>query len=112
MAVLSNLNLSSGTRLVVIGELAGVTQQAIGPVARELASLGYVNTAADPSDGRAKLVSLTAAGRQVIEHAQPIIDRIEGEVRDNLGPAGFETLVGLLNNLLDEFDEGDAFPNR
>jgi DNA-binding MarR family transcriptional regulator len=112
VAVLSNLDLSGGTRLVVIAERAGVTKQAIGPVARELESMGYVSIAADPSDGRAKLVSLTAAGRQVIDHAQPIIDRIEGEVRDNLGPAGFETLVKLLNNLLDDFDEGDAYPER
>jgi DNA-binding MarR family transcriptional regulator len=112
VAVLSNLDLSGGTRLVVIAERAGVTKQAIGPVARELESLGYVSTAADPSDGRAKLVSLTSAGRQVIEHAQPIIDRIESEVRNNLGPAGFETLVELLNNLLDDFDEGDAYPER
>jgi DNA-binding MarR family transcriptional regulator len=112
VVVLSNLDFSGGTRLVAIAERAGVTKQAVGPVARELESMGYVSTAADPSDGRAKLVSLTAAGRQVIEHAQPIIDRIEDEVRHNLGPAGFETLVSLLNNLLDDFDEGDAYPER
>ena len=112
VAVLSNLDLSHGTRLVTIAERAGVTKQAIGPVVRELEAMGYVSTDADPSDGRAKLASLTPAGRQVIDQAQPIIDRIEGTVRANLGPAGFELLVRLLGDLLDGFDEGDAYPER
>ena len=97
---------------MAIAERAGVTKQAIGPVVRELEALGYVSTAADPSDGRAKLVSLTTTGRQVIDQAQPIIDRIEAAVRANLGPPGFAALVGLLGRLLDGFEEGDAYPER
>lgn len=112
VGVLSNLDLSEGTWLVALAERAGVTKQAIGPVVRELEGLGYVTTAPDPFDGRAKLVSFTAAGRRVIDQAQPIINQVEGIVRDNLGPAGFETLVGLLGNLLNGFDEGDAYPQR
>jgi DNA-binding MarR family transcriptional regulator len=112
VAVLSNLDLSVGTRLVTVAERAGVTKQAIGPVVRELEKIGYLETASDPSDGRAKLVSFTPEGRRVIEQAQPMIDRIEAAVRGNLGPTGFETLETLLVHLLDGFEEGDAHPER
>lgn len=112
VGVLSNLDLDDGTRPVTLAERAGVTKQSIGPVVRELEHLGYVATAPDPSDGRAKLVSLTPAGRQVIDQAQPIIDRIEDAARANIGPARFEMLVGLLADLLVGFDEGDAHPRR
>jgi len=110
--VLSNLDLTSGTRLVALAERAGVTKQAIGPVVRELEDLGYVSTAPDPSDGRAKLVIFTRAGRQVIDEAQPIINRIERSIRKELTGPGFTTLIDLLNTLLAGFDEGDATPRR
>lgn len=112
VGVLSNLDFDIGTRLVTLAERAGVTKQAIGPVVRELETIGYVSTASDPTDGRAKLVTLTPAGRQVIEQAQPIIDRIEATLSGKLGPGAFDTLVGLLDRLLDGFDEGDAHPQR
>jgi DNA-binding MarR family transcriptional regulator len=112
VGVLSNLDFGEGTRLVTLAERAGVTKQAIGPVVGELESLGYLLREPDPSDGRAKLVNLTAAGKQVIELAQPIIDRIEESVRANLGPVRFDQLIVLLGELLAGFDEGDAHPQR
>ena len=110
--VLTNLDLTTGTRQVTVAERAGVTKQAIGPIVRELETMGYVRTETDPKDGRAKLVSLTAAGRRVIDDAQPLIDQIEAAIRDHLGPTAFETLVDLLAKMLDGFDEGDGYPQR
>jgi DNA-binding MarR family transcriptional regulator len=112
VAVLSNLDLSEGTRLVTLAERAGVTKQAIGPVVRELERLGYARTDPDPTDGRAKLVGLTSTGRRVIDDAQPVIDRIEAAIGDRLGGDGFDTLGRLLTHLLDGFEEGDAAPQR
>ena len=110
VAVLSNVDLDGGTRPVVLADRAGVTKQAIGPVVRELENLGYVSTEPDPSDGRAKLVRFTAAGRAVILDAQPIIDGIEDGLRRQLGAQNFHSLLRLLAQLLASFDEGDAHP--
>jgi DNA-binding MarR family transcriptional regulator len=112
VGVLSNLDYAQGTRQVSLAERAGVTKQAVGPVVRELERLGYVSTHPDPTDHRAKLVSLTDTGRQVIEHAQPIIDRIENSIRANLGAAQYQQLQQLLLALLAGFEEGDAYPPR
>jgi DNA-binding MarR family transcriptional regulator len=110
VGVLSNLDYTQGTRQVTLAERASVTKQAIGPAVRELEQLGYVRTGPDPTDHRAKLVSLTDAGRQVIDHAQPVIDRIENSIRVSIGPAQYQELEQLLLSLLAGFNEGDAYP--
>ena len=110
VGVLSNLDYDRGARQVTLAERAGVTKQAIGPVVRELERLGYVRTDPDPADHRAKLVTLTSAGREVIEHAQPLIDRIENSIRASIGVAQYQELQQLLLSLLAEFQEGDAYP--
>jgi DNA-binding MarR family transcriptional regulator len=110
VAVLSNLDFDHGTRQVTLAERAGVTKQAIGPVVRELQRLGYVRTDPDPTDHRAKLVSFTDTGRQVIEHAQPLIDQIENFIRANLGATHYQELQQLLLSLLTAFQEGEAYP--
>ena len=110
--VLTNLDLRGGTRQVTIAERAGVTKQSVGPIVRELETLGYVRTQPDPNDRRATLVSLTPAGRRVIDTAQPLIDQIEDNIRSQLGESAFDTLVGLLGKLLACFDEGDAYPQH
>ncbi len=110
VGVLSNLDYDQGTRQVAVAERAGVTKQAIGPVVRELERLGYVRTDPDPTDHRATLVSLTETGRQVIEHAQPVIDQIEDSIRASIGPDQYAELEHLLVSLLAGFAEGDAYP--
>ena len=110
VGVLSNLDYSQGTRQVTVAERAGVTKQAVGPTVRELERLGYVRTDPDPTDHRAKLVTLTEAGRQVIDRAQPIIDRIENSIRASIGADQYQELQQLLLSLLAGFQEGDAYP--
>jgi DNA-binding MarR family transcriptional regulator len=110
--VLTNLDLTGGTRQVTIAERAGVTKQSVGPIVRELEAMGYVRTQPDPHDRRATLVSLTSAGRRVIDNAQPLIDRIEDSIRSRMGEAPFEMLIELLGRLLEGFDEGDAYPQH
>jgi DNA-binding MarR family transcriptional regulator len=110
--VLTNLDLEGGTRQVTIAERAGVTKQSIGPVVRELEALGYVRTQADAADRRATRVSLTPDGRRIIDTAQPLIDRLEETIRERLGTTAFDTLIALLNSLLEGFDEGDSYPSR
>src|SRR4051812_44979785 len=53
-----------GSRLTTLAERSGLTKQAIGEVVDELERLGYVERAADATDGRAKLVRLTERGTE------------------------------------------------
>jgi DNA-binding MarR family transcriptional regulator len=51
-----------GSRLTDLAERSGFTKQAIGEVAADLESLGYIERIPDPEDGRAKTIRLTKAG--------------------------------------------------
>ena len=67
----------TGTRLTVLAARAHLTHQSMGEVVAELERRGYVERIADPSDGRARLVRLTPAGRQVVKTALREITAIE-----------------------------------
>jgi DNA-binding MarR family transcriptional regulator len=112
VSVLSNLDLLTPTRMVVIAERAGVTRQAISPIVRQLEELGYVETAADPGDGRARLVRFTARGRRLIRDAQPLIDSVERQARTAVGDDGFEQLVSLLSAMLAADEANEVYPKR
>lgn len=90
-----------------ITELAGeerVTQPAITLLVNRLAERGWVQRIPDPTDGRAVLVSLTAAGEEVFE-------RLRGEYRallheemaalDDGEVATLAAAVEILDNLID-----------
>jgi DNA-binding MarR family transcriptional regulator len=66
-----------GIRLTALAARAGQTHQSMGEVVAELEQRGYVERAPDPDDGRARLVRLTDAGRDVVRAGLEAIDGIE-----------------------------------
>jgi DNA-binding MarR family transcriptional regulator len=66
-----------GTRLTELAARTGMTHQAMGELVTTLEERGYVERRADPSDGRARLVCLTARGRRVVRDALREIADIE-----------------------------------
>ena len=55
---------AGGARVTDLAERARITKQSMGELVSELETLGYVHRAADPSDGRAKVVTFTEDGRR------------------------------------------------
>ena len=53
-----------GTRLTELARRARITKQSMGELVRELETLGYVERAADPADGRAQIIRFTAMGER------------------------------------------------
>jgi DNA-binding MarR family transcriptional regulator len=68
---------AGGTRLTVVAARAGMTHQAVGELVAELEGRGLVERVPDPSDGRARLIRLTAEGREVVRAAVREIAAIE-----------------------------------
>lgn len=66
-----------GTRLTTLAARTGLTHQSVGEVVDVLERRGYVERVRDPIDGRARLVVLTAAGRDLLRAAIAAIDDIE-----------------------------------
>jgi DNA-binding MarR family transcriptional regulator len=79
-----------GTRLTVLAERAGMTHQSMGELVGVLERRGYVERRSDPSDGRVRLVVLTAKGRDAVRLAVREIAAIEAAWLERVGAAGFE----------------------
>lgn len=111
VGVLSNLDYDAEIRLVTLAERAGVTKQAVTPVVNDLVKKGYLRARPDPDDGRAKLVKLTEEGQHLIDAAQPLIVKIEDELRRALGDPRLTQLNDLMVDLLAAVEHGSPYPH-
>ncbi len=68
-----------GMRLGELAERAQLTKQLMNYLVTTLEQLGYVERAPDPTDGRARIVRLTARGLQASQAGRRIIFEIEAD---------------------------------
>jgi DNA-binding MarR family transcriptional regulator len=94
-----------GSRLTELARRANMSPQAMGELVDELEQLDYVVRRPDPTDRRAKLITLTEKGQACIAAGIATINGIEEQLTDRLGERGHRQLRNLLTKLL---DDGDA----
>jgi DNA-binding MarR family transcriptional regulator len=92
-----------GTRLTTLGARAGITRQSITELVTGLERNGYLELRPDPSDGRARLVCLTAEGKALVRRAIAEIAAIEAGWQESFTRAGLDIdLRELLKNAVGE----------
>jgi DNA-binding MarR family transcriptional regulator len=74
-----------GSRLTELAERARMTKQSVGEVTSDLEARGYVERVPDPNDGRAKIIRLTAQGREAQAIGRALIDDIERDWAERIG---------------------------
>jgi DNA-binding MarR family transcriptional regulator len=89
-----------GARLTQLAEAAKLTKQAVGEVASDLEQLGYLERVPDPTDGRAKILMLTAKGREAQETGRRIIGEIEAEWAERYGERELAMLRATLEEIV------------
>jgi len=89
-----------GSRLTALARGANMSPQAMGELVDELEGLGYVQRQPDPSDRRAKLITLTPRGQECIAAGMATIQGIEERLDQVLGPRGHAQLRRLLDRIL------------
>jgi len=67
LSLLDRLDIGGALRVTDLAALEGVTQPAATALVNRLSDQGWVGRTADPTDGRASLVSITDAGRQRLQ---------------------------------------------
>ena len=72
----------------------------MGEIIDELEDLGYVERHPDPTDRRAKLITLTDRGVAAVEAGEATIVGIEDDILAILGPKRYHELRGMLMELL------------
>ncbi len=95
-----------GSRLTELARRANMSPQAMGELVDELEQLEYVVRRPDPTDRRAKLITLTRKGHACIAAGIATIDGIEQQLTHRLGERGHQQLRSLLTKLLDADGEG------
>jgi DNA-binding MarR family transcriptional regulator len=87
-----------GSRLTFLAETSGLTKQAVGEAVDDLEELGYVERVPDPTDGRAKIVRLTAKGTEARAAGRAILDGVEAGWAAEIG----EERVAAMRETLEE----------
>ncbi|MCI4677203.1 MarR family transcriptional regulator [Rhodoblastus acidophilus] len=93
----------NGSRVSDLAERAQMTKQSMAYLADSLAAAGYVKFEPDPTDGRAKLVQLTARGRAASEALIQLSTDSEAAFADVLGAEEMRELRRLLELFVDRF---------
>lgn len=88
-----------GTRLVDLAARARVTKQTAGHLVDQLERAGYVERVRDPSDGRARLVRLTARALALVPIADAEVARTLAQWRAHLGDRRMRQFVDALTML-------------
>ncbi|MDI6028880.1 MarR family winged helix-turn-helix transcriptional regulator [Corticibacterium sp. UT-5YL-CI-8] len=83
----------------VLAERLGVEAMTCSTTLDRLEAKGFIERKPDPTDRRAKLVVLTAAGEDVIERVGPIGATIREDAALGLTPAEWETFLGTLRHV-------------
>jgi DNA-binding MarR family transcriptional regulator len=94
--VFGTIDPETGSRLTELAERANMTKQSVGEAASDLERLGYVERVADPSDGRAKIIRLTAQGREAYAVGRQLLDELEREWAERYGDERVSALRDVL----------------
>ena len=86
----------AGARAADLAQKAGVTRQSMGEVIRDLESLGIVETSPDPDDGRARRVSYTEHGLDVVRGARLHFIDLEEQFAAELGSEQYAAVRSAL----------------
>jgi DNA-binding MarR family transcriptional regulator len=75
----------AGSRLADLAAASQVSKQTVGSIVDQLERAGYVQRVPDPTDARARLVTLTAKGHELVEISIPVVRDIEKAWEAHLG---------------------------
>src|SRR5437899_8034765 len=107
-ALFMTIDRRTGTRLTELARRAHMSKQGMMLLVDELEGRGYVRRVPDPEDGRAKLVRLTARGRNYVAEARRTLMAVEARARRLLGERRYETVRTSLDLLIGAEEEEEA----
>lgn len=97
-----------GLRATQLAQLAGITKQSMAELIDAYVAAGYAERVPDPSDGRARLVRLTAYGRKVALRARRLVCEVEQRWAKRVGDEQIEQLRATLQAITSGQDEAKS----
>ena len=106
-ALFMTIDRRTGTRLTELAKRAHMTKQGMMLLVDDLEERGYVRRVPDPEDGRAKVVRLTAKGRNYVAEARRAMAAVESRARRQLGYRRYAGFRAALEELVGEEEPRD-----
>jgi DNA-binding MarR family transcriptional regulator len=88
-----------GSRPGELAEAAQLSKQTLGSILDQLEQAGYVARVPDPTDGRARLVTITDLGRELVTLSLPVVREMERSWTRHLGRERSRQLRDALTRL-------------
>ncbi|MCF2529115.1 MarR family winged helix-turn-helix transcriptional regulator [Yinghuangia soli] len=86
---------------LAIAQKAGLDKSTLIPVLDQLERKKLVERRPDPADRRARVVTMTPAGRRVLTRSAPVVAAVEEDLLADLTPDEREQLRGLLQRVVE-----------
>jgi DNA-binding MarR family transcriptional regulator len=103
--LLSNIDLA-GSTVTDAAERAGISKQAMGRLATELQSAGYIAVRNDPDDARVRILQLTDAGHQLMLDSLEIMEDLERRYARIIGKGRFSAALRVLDAFVNQIEAG------
>ncbi|AKA27360.1 MarR family winged helix-turn-helix transcriptional regulator [Pseudomonas chlororaphis] len=88
--------LGEGVRQVTVAHAAGMESPSLVRLLDQLCNAGYACRTEDPNDRRAKCLSLTDSGRELVQSVEAELVRLRGEVLAGIPPADLEAALRVI----------------
>lgn len=88
--------LGEGVRQVTVAQAAGMESPSLVRLLDQLCQAGYVCRSEDLQDRRAKCLSLTDRGRELVQAVEVELVRLRREVLDGIAPADLEAALRVI----------------
>jgi DNA-binding MarR family transcriptional regulator len=98
--LLSNIDLA-GSTVTDTADRAGVTKQAMGRLAAELESAGYIRVQSDADDGRVRVLQLTRTGKRLMLDSLEVMADLECRYARLVGEDRLEAVLQGLAIFID-----------
>jgi DNA-binding MarR family transcriptional regulator len=98
-SLIMSLNRPEPPPMGPVAELLAIDRTTLTAALKPLERRGLVKVIPHPRDGRSRVLKLTAKGRQLLESAMPVWERIHRELEELL-PGDTESLRTMLKALL------------
>ncbi|PTQ10879.1 MarR family transcriptional regulator [Sphingomonas oleivorans] len=102
--------LGDGTRPGVLADELGVEGPSLARILDQLVRSGLIERHPDPTDGRAKTLHLTAAGRALAEQAEMIMAVIREKLFAGIADEDIDTTIRVLTRMEEALNAADMTP--
>ena len=111
-AALKAIKANPGVDQASVAGLIAYEKATLGKVIDRLEAKALIDRSVRPKDRRAKQLDLTAAGQQILDRVQPLVDAVQGEILTGLTKEEQHQFLVLLQKATSAGNERSRAPMR